>query len=175
MAQKTAFLYLVAMGSNQRLAHIGTPEAVIEQAVAALKTVDIDVFMASSIWRSRPIGPSLRRYANAAVLIESALLPDQLLRRLQEVEIHFGRVRTGQRWRARTLDLDIVLWSGGLWVSDAPDLQIPHRDMAKRSFVLGPCVEIAPDWQDPLSGLTLRQLFHRFNRPKPLDRSQSRH
>ena len=175
MAPKTRYLYLIAIGSNQRLTHIGQPRAIVEQAIAAMETADIDVFLHSSIHQSRPLGPSMRRYANAAAVIESALMPDALLAEIQTIERHFGRERRGQRWLARTLDLDIIMWSGGLWISDNPHLAIPHRSFASRNFVLGPCCEIAPDWRDPLSGFTLRQIFHRHNRSKPLDRREARH
>lgn len=175
MAQQPAYIYLIGIGSNQRSPHIGAPKQIVEQAIAAMETSDIEVFIQSRIHESWPVGPSSRKYANAAVMVESSLLPDALLTELNAIEHHFGRLRTGQRWRARTLDLDIILWSGGLWISDHPDLSIPHREYANRHFVLGPCAEIAPDWRDPISGRTLRQLFHCLNRPKPLDRCQAPH
>jgi 2-amino-4-hydroxy-6-hydroxymethyldihydropteridine diphosphokinase len=162
------------LGSNQRHSLIGRPRQIIEQAVAALECDDIDVFAQSPITRTAAIGPSLRHFANAAAILSSTLSPPDLLARLHAIELHFGRTWRGQRWRARTLDLDIVLWSGGIWVSDAPRLAIPHIAMRERGFVLGPATAVAPDWRDPLSGRTIRQLFHRLNRAKPLDRLKNR-
>jgi 2-amino-4-hydroxy-6-hydroxymethyldihydropteridine diphosphokinase len=95
--------------------------------------------------------------------------PPDLLQQLHEIETHFGRERRGQRWSARVLDLDIILWSGGIWASDNPTLAIPHLAMRSRSFVLTPAAMIAPDWRDPVTGLTIRQLQSRYTRPKPLD------
>jgi 2-amino-4-hydroxy-6-hydroxymethyldihydropteridine diphosphokinase len=129
---------------------------------------DIDVFTQSAIIDSAPLGPSQRRYANAAAIISAELSPPTLLRRLHDIERHFGRVRRGQAWQARTLDLDILLWSGGMWADG--DLAIPHPALRSRNFVLTPAAMIAPDWRDPVTGLTIRQLQSRFNRPKPLDR-----
>ncbi len=129
---------------------------------------DIDVFTQSAIIDSAPLGPSQRRYANAAAIISAELSPPTLLRRLHDIERHFGRVRRGQAWQARTLDLDILLWSGGMWADG--DLAIPHPAFRSRNFVLTPAAMIAPDWRDPVTGLTIRQLQSRFNRPKPLDR-----
>jgi len=100
------------------------------------------------------------------------LSPPEMLERLQEIEARFGR-RSGQRWSARTLDLDILLWSGGVW-SDA-SLTIPHPAMAQRAFVLGPLRAIAPEWQHPLTGRSIRQLAARLTRPKPVDRGVSAH
>jgi 2-amino-4-hydroxy-6-hydroxymethyldihydropteridine diphosphokinase len=129
---------------------------------------DIDVFTQSAIIDSAPLGPSRRRFANAAAIISAELSPPTLLRRLHDIERHFGRVRRGQAWQARTLDLDILLWSGGMWADG--DLAIPHPALRSRNFVLTPAAMIAPDWRDPVTGLTIRQLQSRFNRPKPLDR-----
>lgn len=133
---------------------------------------DIDVFANSPIISSAPVGPSQRTYANAAAILASPLEPPALLDRLHEIEAHFGRERRGQRWRARVLDLDIILWSGGIWAEDRPALSIPHPAMRTRGFVLAPAAAIAPDWRDPVTGLTIRQLQSRLTRPKPLDASR---
>jgi 2-amino-4-hydroxy-6-hydroxymethyldihydropteridine diphosphokinase len=168
-----AQLYLIGLGSNQLHPVIGKPAQIIEQAVAALEMDDIDVFAHSAVIASSAIGPSRRRYANAAAVIATLLSPPELLNRLHEIEAHFGRVRRGQAWQARTLDLDILLWSGGIW-ADAR-LAIPHAALRARNFVLTPAAMIAPDWCDPLTGLTIRQLQRRFNRPKRLDRTTAHH
>lgn len=162
-----AYLYLIALGSNQRHALVGSPASVLAEAISALEMPDIDVFAQSPIIASAAIGPSQRIYANAAAILASPLGPPALLERLHEIEAHFGRERRGQRWRARILDLDLILWSGGIWADD--ELAIPHPAMRKRGFVLTPAAMIAPDWRDPLTGLTIRQLQTRLNRPKPLD------
>lgn len=166
---KLSYLYLVGLGSNQPHPLIGKPAKIIEQAIAALEMDDIDVFAQSAVISSLPLGPSQRRYANAAAIVATKLPPPALLLRLHEIEAHFGRVRRGQPWRARILDLDIILWSGGIWADTDPELAIPHPAMRERSFVLTPAAMIAPDWRDPVTSLTLRQLQSRFNRPKPLD------
>ncbi len=162
-------LYLVALGSNQRHSLLGAPASIIEQALTALEMPDIDVFARSSIISSRPIGPSIRRYANAAAILSTQLNPDSVLQQLKSIERYFGRSRLGQRWRSRTLDLDIVLWSGGIWISDDPQLSIPHAQMHFRNFVLQPAAQIAPNWSDPISGLAIKHLLNRLNRSKPLD------
>jgi 2-amino-4-hydroxy-6-hydroxymethyldihydropteridine diphosphokinase len=49
-------------------------------------------------------------YVNAVVAVECRLAPELLLSRLQAIEARQGRVRSGVRWSARTLDLDILLY-----------------------------------------------------------------
>ena len=151
--------YLVALGSNMRVPGIGPPPKVVRAAEQAFEDYGIEPVAISPVISSAPLGPSLRRYSNAAAVVESALAPPAMLAALQQMEAAFGRRRRGGPWRARPLDLDIVLWSGGVWA--APDLVIPHPMFRTREFVLKPAARIAPHWRDPVNGLTLRQLAAR--------------
>ena len=146
-----------------RLPRIGGPRLVLKAALPALAEGGIEPVATSPIVASRPVGPSQRLYANAAALVSTGLAPVALLQSLQAIETRFGRRRRGAAWRARPLDLDIVLWSGGTW--DSPDLTIPHPAFRERDFVLSPAAHIAPDWRDPVTGLTVRQLSRRLKRP----------
>lgn len=165
-------LYAIGLGSNRRHARHGDPRRILLAALDALESEDIEPVDASPIITSEPLGPSRRRYANAVALVASWLSPPEMLERLQQIEADFGR-RTGQRWSARTLDLDILLWSEGAW-SEA-DLVIPHPAMTSRAFVLGPLRAISPDWRHPLAAKTVRQLAARLMRPKPVDRNVKAH
>ncbi|MFM5923843.1 MAG: 2-amino-4-hydroxy-6-hydroxymethyldihydropteridine diphosphokinase, partial [Novosphingobium sp.] len=133
--------------------------------IEALKDEGLKVAAVSRLRRSAPIGPSRRCYANAAVMVETNCTPDDLLAVLKRIERCFGRRVGGQRWTSRVLDLDIVLWSGGAWASKG--LTIPHVAFRDRDFVLAPLVDIAPQWRDPVTGLTPRHLLHRLRRPAP--------
>ena len=159
MGDASEHRYLVALGSNRRVQGLGAPRAVLAGAVAALARSGWEVEAVARVVDSAPVGPSLRRYANGAAIITGDLAPPDALENLQEIERAFGRNRCGQRWRSRTLDLDIVLWSGGAWHTG--ELAIPHPLFRQRDFVLRPAAQIAPDWRDPVSGLTLRQLAAR--------------
>ena len=165
------YRYLIALGSNRWHHRHGDPRRVIAAAIAALAAARITPVGTSRTEQSTPLGPSRRRYANAVVEVVSKCEPPQLLAEAKRIEAQFGR-RRGQRWGARVLDLDIVLWSGGLFASGgavaANALTIPHREFRCRRFVLGPAAQIAPRWRDPISGLTLRQLNARLTRAATL-------
>ena len=171
--------YLLALGSNQRHHRYGAPSSVLGAALERLAAEGLGVVARSAWIESAPLGPSARRYANGAALVASALDPPALLALLKRIEHAFGR-RGGQRWGARVLDLDIVLWSGGRW--SAPrrtgGLTIPHAAFRQRSFVLVPAAAIAPGWRDPgpgsTTGLSLRQLRARLTGRGALPRSAFR-
>jgi len=146
--------YVIALGSNRRGRH-GTPADEVRAALAAVS----GVVMTSSLVATAPLGPARRRFVNAAALVESEDSPPELLARLKAIETAFGR-RRGQRWTDRVIDLDIVLWSGGAWASDG--LTVPHPEFRRRDFVLRPVAAIVPDWRDPVTGLTIRQLAARI-------------
>jgi 2-amino-4-hydroxy-6-hydroxymethyldihydropteridine diphosphokinase len=155
--------YAIAIGSNRRGRH-GGPAREVAAAIRALG----EVCAASPVLATAPLGPSIRRFANAAVLIETDETPADLLARLKRLERAFGR-RRGQRWGARVIDLDIVLWSGGTWHDAA--LIVPHVAFRERRFVLDCLVRIAADWRDPVTGLSIRQLTYRA---RAVDRRRAR-
>jgi 2-amino-4-hydroxy-6-hydroxymethyldihydropteridine diphosphokinase len=153
--------YAIALGSNRRGRH-GSPARIVLAAAEAIGAERL-----SRIRTTPALGPAGRSFANAAAIVKSDLSPPDLLARLKQVEREFGR-RPGRRWGPRVLDLDILLWSEGPF--EAAGLVVPHPEFRRRSFVLEPLAEIAADWCDPISGLTVRQLLQRLSAARPVDR-----
>jgi 2-amino-4-hydroxy-6-hydroxymethyldihydropteridine diphosphokinase len=135
---------------------------VVEAAIARLDE-EFGLFDASPIVLNAAHGGAGRDFANAVALVESRLDPLAMLRRLKELEHEFGR-RSGRRWGARVLDLDLLLWSGGNFRSRS--LTIPHGRFAERSFVLQPLAAVAPNWR--VGARTVRQIAHRCKRRNAL-------
>lgn len=154
-------LYAIAIGSNRPHGRFGRPAGVVEAAIARLDE-EFGLFDASPIVLNSAHGGAGRDFANAVTLVESDLEPADVLERLKAIERAFGR-RSGRRWGPRVLDLDIVLWSGGKFRSRR--LAIPHPQIARRSFVLGPLATIAPGWR--MGSFTVRHLHHRLARRAP--------
>ena len=161
-------LYLIALGSNVRTPRDGSPRRVLEAACEVLEDLGLLIHAASATITTPPIGPSQRKFANAAAIVETFRDPPELLGVLKATEQAFGRMQRGQRWRDRVLDLDIVLWDGGIWESSS--LLIPHPEFRTRDFVLQPATQIAGDWKDPITNLSLAQLYARLTKPRPVPR-----
>lgn len=100
-------------------------------------------------------------YLNAVVLVETELRPRELLDRLLEIERAHGRVRVaGERWGARTLDLDL-LFVGDAVVNE-PGLVLPHPRLHERAFVLRPLAEVAAEWVHPRLGVSVGEMVRRL-------------
>ena len=134
----------IALGAN-----LGDPEKTLEAAIHTLnQTPQIRVEACSSWYLTKAIGPPQPDYINGCAILQTDMAPLQLMRTLLDVENQFGRVRR-ERWGARTLDLDLLLFDDV--ILDSPDLVIPHPRMGDRAFVLIPLAEIAPNWIEPVS------------------------
>ncbi len=111
----------------------------------------------SSLYASPPMGPQDQPdYVNAVMRINTDLSAIELLRVLQKIEIDCGRVRKGERWGARTLDLDLLLYADQQ--IELPDLTVPHIGLSERAFVLYPLQEIAPEGLVVRGKGTIKQL-----------------
>ena len=141
----------IALGSN-----LGNSLNTLESSLQLLYEMpSINLITTSSWYRTKPVGPPQPDYLNGCALLEVQQTPEEFLVLLQAVELQFGRVRT-ERWGARTLDLDLLLYDE--LVLNTPNLQIPHPRMRERAFVLVPLAEIAADWLEPRSGKAIAQL-----------------
>jgi len=90
----------------------------------------------SSLYRSVPMGPADQPdYVNAVMAVDTVLEPLSLLDQLQVIEAANGRVRLGERWGPRTLDLDILLFGDA--IIDMERLRVPHPGLCEREFVAG--------------------------------------
>jgi 2-amino-4-hydroxy-6-hydroxymethyldihydropteridine diphosphokinase len=146
----------VALGSN-----LGDRERYLSEAIASLRPFLSDIRV-SSLHDTEPVGVDPQpRFLNAVLTATTSLTAAALLARLLDTERQFGRERP-HPGAARTLDLDLILYGGE--VLDEPGLTVPHPRFRERRFVLAPLAEIAPDWIDPVTGLTVSVLLERLSR-----------
>lgn len=150
----TAYL---SLGSNidDRMTFLGKAEKMLKAHPK------IKILKASKIYETEPWPKNVvpnghphsekgeKWFLNQVLEIETSLSPDKLLKEVQTIEHKIGRIKR-EHWGPREIDIDILLY--GDLIIDTPDLQIPHRHIEDRQFVLVPLVEIAPHLTDPMTG-----------------------
>jgi 2-amino-4-hydroxy-6-hydroxymethyldihydropteridine diphosphokinase len=140
----TGTIAYIGLGSN-----LSSPKKQVNDAATAVANIaGCQVLALSSPYLSKPMGPQDQDdYINAVISIETKLSAIELLDALQAIENAAGRERKDNRWGARVLDCDILLY--GNEIIDSERLTVPHYGMRQREFVLLPLVEIAPELSLP--------------------------
>ena len=145
----------VSIGSNiERDKNIPSSLTALKQCFGTLKI--------SSIYESEPVGFTGDAFYNLGVGFESDWEVKAVAKKLRQIELEHGRTREAQKFSARTLDLDLILY-GDLVVSDGR-LQIPRDDIERYAFVLEPLAEIAPYLYHPVNGKNYAQLWQAFDK-----------
>ena len=131
----------IALGSN-----LGARDKYLASARALLKELPGSRLLAESvIEETPPIGPAGQgNYLNQMVALETSLTPEALLDHLMRIERQLGRER-GEKWTARTIDLDIVQF--GNQVVDSERLILPHPQLPNRDFWQRELIELRGDWR----------------------------
>jgi 2-amino-4-hydroxy-6-hydroxymethyldihydropteridine diphosphokinase len=148
----------IALGSN-----LGDRQAYLDSAVSRLQSIVSDL-RSSRVFETDPVavvGPQ-GRFLNAAVTGAFEGTAQALLTELLHIEREHGRERP-HPGASRTLDLDLIFL--GAERVDVPGLVVPHPRFRERRFVLEPLADIAADWRDPVTGLTVRELLARLSQP----------
>lgn len=154
--------YFLGFGGNQgqveqtfiraikKLAHsIGTLEAVSSIYISEALQVDYSIKQDD--------------YLNCVALFRSDKSESEVFNIISKLEIDLGRVRV-EKWGPRIIDIDIIAVDNLNFSSS--ELNVPHAEMHKRSFVLLPFAEIARNWQHPVFKKTVQQLIADLVDPK---------
>ena len=144
----------IALGSNIE------PEKNLLAAVNQLIEIGL-ILTSSNVYQTPAIArTSQDDYLNSAVLIETELAPLQIYERLRSIEADLGRVRTEDKYAARTIDLDLCMYDD--LVMELPQITLPDPDLLERPFLAVTLAELNPDAVHPLSGETLAEISHRL-------------
>jgi 2-amino-4-hydroxy-6-hydroxymethyldihydropteridine diphosphokinase len=142
----------IGLGSN-----LGDRREHLEFGLSRLSALIADLRV-SPIRETQPLGVAEPQppYLNAVAIGSTTLEPDALIAALMAIEHARGRARLSPK-APRTLDLDLILFDD--CVIDRPGLTLPHPRFRQRLFVLEPLADLVPEWKDPVSGRSVRELL----------------
>ncbi|MDE7282352.1 MAG: 2-amino-4-hydroxy-6-hydroxymethyldihydropteridine diphosphokinase, partial [Lachnospiraceae bacterium] len=148
----------LALGSN-----IGDKQKYIEDAIEAIRQDGKCRLIKASdlVFSTAYGGVEQEEFLNGAVMVKTLYTPEELLKKLHEIEQAAGRKRD-IHWGPRTLDLDIIFYDDLIMHTD--DLMIPHVDMQNRDFVLKPLSQLVPYVIHPILGKTVLQLYEELQK-----------
>lgn len=131
----------ILLGSNIQ------PESNLPQAIVLLSQRLI-LTRISSIWETQAVGSSGPNFLNAALLAYTQHHPARLKKEvLRPLEAGMGRIRTGDKNAARTIDLDVVVFDG----------HIIDRNLWRYAYAAVPVAELLPEIEQPGQNILLSE------------------
>ena len=140
-----------SIGSNK-----GNRSELINEAIDKIDISIGKVQIKSCIYETKSWGFNSNNFYNICLLIESNLSPELILNKILIIEKSMGRLKSGNQYSDRYIDIDI-LFVDGIRVN-TKNLIIPHPRLQLRKFVLTPMLELAPDLIHPILNKSIRQL-----------------
>ncbi|WP_378185610.1 2-amino-4-hydroxy-6-hydroxymethyldihydropteridine diphosphokinase [Aquimarina sp. W85] len=157
----TPYTIYISLGSNK-----GNKLAYLQQAIDEIFERIGSVVAISKVYQTPAWGFESHDFYNTCIQVSTLMTTPHVLEQLIYIEHLLGRDRdTTLGYTARTIDLDIILSSEGVFTSK--HLEVPHPRMQDRKFVLVPLEEIAASAVHPILKQEVTQLLN-----KTLDTSE---
>ena len=140
-----------SIGSNK-----GNRSGLINEAIDKIDIAIGRVELKSNIYETKSWGFNSNNFYNICLLIESSISPDLILNKILIIEKEMGRLKTGDQYNDRCVDIDILFVDD--IIVNSKNLIIPHPRIQLRKFVLTPMLDLAPDLIHPILNKSIIQL-----------------
>lgn len=149
-----------SLGSNQNR------EENIRSAVQSLRTI-FGTLRLSSVYQNKAVGFDGDDFLNMVVAFNSDMTPQAIQQQFRQIEDEHGRIRHGERFAPRLLDIDLMLY--GDLVCDEAGLKLPRIDIIEYAFVLLPLAELKPEGVHPVLKATYAQMWKNYEGNRELE------
>ena len=146
--------YHISIGSNigNRIKNIQETIDLIHSRIASLLSI-------SSIYETESIGFEGDDFFNICASFNSFKSPHFIMNEFLEIEKLLGRVRSKEKkYTSRIIDIDILLVDD--MIINSEELNIPHKEMCNRRFVLDPLIEIDPNIIHPVNKMSIKEILN---------------
>lgn len=140
----------ISLGSNQ------ARERSLRAAVGALRQT-FGPLVLSPVYETEAQGFDGAPFLNLVAGVDTGLGVGELRTLLRRIETDNGRVRGGERFAPRTLDLDLLTW--GDLAGEVDGYRLPRDEILRYAFVLGPLADVAAEQRHPELGRTFGELW----------------
>lgn len=144
---------LASLGSNQNREHN------IRSAVKALRACFGELRL-SSVYNNKAVGFVGEDFLNMVVAFDSDRTPQEVQQSFHQIEASHGRVRHGEKFAPRQLDIDLILY--GDMICDDGSLKLPRIDIVEYAFVLLPLAELVPHGAHPVLKISYSQMWRDY-------------
>lgn len=116
----------------------------------------------SSVYESDAVGFDGDAFYNLVAAFDTEDSIEQVVTNLAAIEDRRGRVRNGERFAARTLDLDLLLYGDEIITTGS--YHVPRNEIPRYAFVLWPLAEMAPEMEHPETGENYAAMWEKFDK-----------
>jgi|TARA_B100001079_G_scaffold112976_1_gene97165 2-amino-4-hydroxy-6-hydroxymethyldihydropteridine diphosphokinase len=157
-------MVILSLGSNLPSKY-GDKFENLKYAISLLEDSDILLDKKSSFYET-PSYPdkSKPKFANMVISVKTSLSPVNLMTIIIDIEKKLERIRRNKN-DPRTCDIDIIDYKDQIIKIKNNNfyLEIPHKSLVSRNFVLYPLQEILPNWKHPKTKEILSVLINKLN------------
>jgi 2-amino-4-hydroxy-6-hydroxymethyldihydropteridine diphosphokinase len=152
---------VIALGSN-----LGNKFENLQTALNSIKNF-AQITDISSLYASKALLPENApnswdlEFLNCVIFCKTNLDVELLFEKLEEIEKKISPDRIKGSWSPRKIDIDIIDFNNEIYISE--NLEIPHKEMYSRDFVLVPLQEILPNWKCPKTKKSVNDFVKNLN------------
>jgi 2-amino-4-hydroxy-6-hydroxymethyldihydropteridine diphosphokinase len=119
----------------------------------------------SSVYESEAVGFQGDAFYNMVIGARTERSVAECVTVFKAIEDKYGRVRGGEKFCGRTLDLDLLTFDNLICTEP---VELPRAEIVENAFVLWPLAEIAPDLNHPLLQQSYKALWHEYTKAQKI-------
>ncbi len=116
----------------------------------------------SPVYKTQAIGFDGDDFFNLVASFVSNLSAIEVAQKLKEIEHKNGRRRSQEKFSARTLDIDLLLYDQEIIEDNG--ISVPRDEIEKYAFVLSPLADLAPDLVHPKTKQTISMMWQELRK-----------